>query len=241
MKHTFLKACLLIAAMSLAVSMFGASSSVDERMPRAPHYRPPDPSAPKVRVDGRARGTDDAILTLTVLAPEHVGLTTKEQPSLYWYQSRAARTRFEVTIMEPKAIVPVLETKFEPAGSEGVVRVNLADHNVKLKPGVEYRWTVAMVPDPDNRSKDVVASGVIKRIAPPDSLTKRLTDAPETELPFIYADEGFWYDSLEALSNLIDKQPADKGLHEVRAVYFMQVGLSEAARHEMKLASAGSH
>jgi hypothetical protein len=202
-------------------------------MPKAPVYKPPTLDAPKVRVDGRVRGTEDAALTLTVLAPESVGLTTKEQPSLYWYQSKPLNKHFELAIVEKNVIRPVLEAKFEASGA-GVQRVRLSDYNISLAEGVEYRWSVAIVLDPDNRSKDIVASGAIKRVKPAEKLLRRLKDAPASEVPYIYADEGVWYDSLEALSELVDAKPQDAKLHQIRAVYFMQVGLHDAAMHEMQ-------
>lgn len=233
MSHHF-RRCLVIL---LALASVGPARA---QMARAPIYKPAFPDAPKVRVDGRVRGSDDALLTLTVLAPEHVGLTTKENPSLFWYQSKAAKTKFELTISETKSVSPLLEVRLEQVPADGIQRVRLADYRVKLKTGVEYRWSVALVMDEENRSKDIVASGVIKRVEPAKSLQSRLPGAPESELPFIYADEGIWYDSLEALSDIIDRQPQDKGLREERAVYFMQVGLHEAALHEMKEAGSST-
>ena len=226
--------------MLLGLGAYGAyatrsASAPEDGMPKAPMYRPQIPQSTKMRVDGHVRGTDDAILTLTVLAPEDIGLTTKEQPSLYWYQSKAINTRFELTIVEKKAVTPVLEAKFEVTG-DGIQRLRLSDYKVNVALGVEYRWSVAMVVDAENRSKDVVASGVIKRVKPTEQLTQRLQGAPATEVPYIYADEGVWYDSLEALTTLIDTKPQDAKLHEIRAVYFMQVGLHDAAMHEMRLA-----
>ncbi|MEI6085657.1 MAG: DUF928 domain-containing protein [Verrucomicrobiota bacterium] len=206
------------------------------QMAHGPIYKEPFPNAPKMRVDGRVRGSDDALLTLTVLAPERVGQTTKAQPSLFWYQSKSNPTRFELTITEGQKPAPVLEVQFNRIPNDGVQRLRLADHNVTLTPGVEYRWSVAMIVDEENRSKDIVASGVIKRVEAPATLQKRVAGASDDDLAFIYADEGIWYDSLEALSNSIDKLPTKKELHEQRAVYFMQVGLNEAARHELKAA-----
>lgn len=228
--------------MILGLWMCGAAvvqsvQTPEEGMPKAPVYKPPTLDAPKVRVDGRVRGTEDAALTLTVLAPERVGLTTKEQPSLYWFQSKPVDNHFELTIIEKNVVKPVLEAKFE-ASAAGIQRVRLSDYNVSLAEGVEYRWSVAIVLDPDNRSKDIVASGVIKRVKPAEKLLGRLKGAPASEVPYIYADEGVWYDSLEALSELVDAKPQDAKLREIRAVYFMQVGLHDAAMHEMQ--SAGT-
>jgi hypothetical protein len=193
------------------------------------------PDAPTVRVDGHMRGTDDAALTLTVLTPQRVGLTTREQPSLYWFQSKPVDAHFEVILTEKNSIKPILEARFD-ASSSGVKRLRLSDYKISLAEGVEYRWSVAIVVDARDHSKDVVASGAIKRVKPTEKLLQRLQGAPATELPYIYADEGVWYDSLEALSELVDAKPQDTRLHEIRAVYFMQVGLYDAAMRDMQAA-----
>jgi hypothetical protein len=229
MRPALLKSCLLLVVVNFA-------ATVSAQMAKAPHYNPPIRNAPVVRVDGSTRAPEDALLTLTVLAPEHVGLTVREQPSLFWYQSKAAKARFELTIIEKKAISPMLDVKLDAAASDGIRRLRLSDYNVKLTEGVEYRWSVAMVVDPENRSRDLVASGVIKRVELPAALKSRLANEPTTEWPYVFADEGFWYDSLETLSDLIDADPDKKSLREVRAVFFMQVGLNDAARYELLMA-----
>ena len=53
----------------------------------APVYRPPLRGAPRGRVGGGSRGTGRESFVLSVLAPDHTGLTTSEQPSLYWFIS----------------------------------------------------------------------------------------------------------------------------------------------------------
>jgi Domain of Unknown Function (DUF928) len=211
----------------------GASQSV-----RAPIYREPFPDAPEVRVDGVARGADSALLTLTVLAPKRVGETTKEQPSLFWFQSKATTNRFELTIIQGKKPEPFVELTLNEPSTEGVQRLRLSQLNIKLAEGVEYRWAVSMVLDAKRRIKDVVASGVIKRIPPSKELLGRLAKSSPSEAPFIYADDGIWYDSLESLSDLIEKRPQDQKLHEERAIFFMQEGLEDAALYEGAIANA---
>lgn len=230
MMNTAYRPAAIVSAI-LATTLFASA-----QMAKGPTYRDPDPTGPKVRVDGRNRGTDDALLTLTVLAPERVGLTTKPQPSLFWYQSRAAKTHFELTICDRKAVTPLLEVKIATRPVDGIQRVRLSDFQVTLAPGVDYRWAVSLVIDEENRSRDVLASGMIRRTSVPPKLAERLTGAKPDDLPFIYADEGYWYDSLEALSDLIDRLPEQKVLHEHRAVYFMQAGLPEAAVFDMRTA-----
>ena len=129
-------------------------------------FRPATGSAPAVRVTGGSRGSGDATITLDVLAPDETGLTTQEQPSLFWYQSKPAEAKFELTLLQENKVKPLLQVKVERSAKAGIQRLKLSDHGVKLAPGVEYQWVVALVTDPDNRSSDLVASGVIKRIEP---------------------------------------------------------------------------
>jgi hypothetical protein len=55
-----------------------------------------------IRVGGGSRGGADDGLSVQVLVPEQIALTTQAQPSLYWYQNKAAKTQCEVTLTEPK-------------------------------------------------------------------------------------------------------------------------------------------
>src|SRR5271168_697816 len=52
-----------------------------------PHYVPPMRGAPGGRTGGGSRGIKGSDLTIAVLAPDHVGLTAEDQPTLYWYAS----------------------------------------------------------------------------------------------------------------------------------------------------------
>jgi hypothetical protein len=105
----------------------------------------------------------------------------------------------------------------------------LSDHDVKLVPGVEYQWVVALITDPDNRSSDLVASGVIKRVESSSELRQKLAQATPTSLPSVYAEEGIWYDALSALSDQIDAHPEDAALGATRADLLRQVGLKVGA------------
>ncbi|HEX2719391.1 MAG TPA: DUF928 domain-containing protein, partial [Candidatus Deferrimicrobium sp.] len=60
-------------------------------------------------------------------------------------------------------------------------------------------------------------------------LSARLTSAVSGRAPFIYAEEGFWYDALESISRMIEASPKDADLRQQRASLLEQVGLSEAA------------
>jgi hypothetical protein len=199
-------------------------------------YRAAAKSAPSVRVTGGSRGSGDATITLDVLAPDETGLTTQEQPSLFWYQSKPAEAKFELTLLEENKVKPLLQVKFERSSKAGIQRIKLFEHGVKLVPNVEYQWVVALVTDPDNRSSDLVASGAIKRIEPSAELKAKLAGASPAAAPGIYAEAGIWHDALATLSDLIDAQPDNKALRQTRADLLAQVGLKAAASSESALA-----
>jgi len=195
-------------------------------------FRPMTTGAPSVRVTGGSRGTGDATVTLDVLAPDEIGVTTQEQPSLFWFQSKPKNARFELTLLEDNKVKPIVQVMVERSPKAGIQRLKLSDHGAKLTPGVEYQWVVALVTDPENRSSDLVASGVIKRVEPSAELKEKVTKATPASRAGIYAEAGIWYDALAVLSDQIDAQPENKSLRETRRDLLRQVGLKAAADSE---------
>jgi hypothetical protein len=187
-------------------------------------------------VTGGSRGNGDSTITLDVLAPDETGLTTQEQPSLLWYQSKPAQAKFELTLLEENKPKPLLQVKANGNGRAGVQRIKLSDHNVKIAPGVEYQWVVALVTDPDNRSSDLVASGVIKRVEASADLKGKIAGATPSTLPGVYAEAGIWYDALSVLTDEIEADPGNKSLRDTRADLLRQVGLKAAAEADGTLA-----
>jgi hypothetical protein len=199
-------------------------------------YTAPKNVATGTRIDGDggSRGGGGNQPSLYVLAPNHTALTTKAQPSLFWYQSKPAGTRFELTVIEPKKPKPLLKVGAEKADQAGIHRLLLGKYNVTLTPGVTYRWAVALVPDQANRSEDVVAWGTIERTEPDAEFVTALANAQGLDKAALYAGKGFWYDALEAVTNAIDAAPKDKALRLQRATLLDQAGLKDAAASERK-------
>ncbi len=173
---------------------------------------------------GGARGTGGTDASVTALVPDAAALTTKEQPTLFWIQSKDANARLEVTLIEPGKPKPLLVVGSASA-KPGIHRIRLAKYAVKLAPDVAYRWSVSLVPNPSSRSLDAVASGNLKRIEPSKELAQELAAAKPADLPAIYAQAGIWYDALDAISNEIDANPKDSSLRHQRADLLKQVGL----------------
>jgi hypothetical protein len=191
-------------------------------------YKPPLRGTPGARVGGGTRGTgvDDA--TLLVLAPDHVGLTTQAQPTLYWYSDIPVNAHFEFALIDNNEIDPLLEIEVSDKPLSGIKHLDIGDYDITLQPGVSYQWTVALVVDENNRSTDVFSTGVIERIETDEALKKRIEGSKDRNRVAVYASEGIWYDALDAISSLIEQAPADQDLLSIRASLLEQAGLSAA-------------
>jgi hypothetical protein len=198
-----------------------------------PVYKPPLRGAPAGRIGGATRGTTEReSFSLLVLAPDHVGYTTKEQPCLYWYISKPTTYSVVLTVTERNAVKPLVEKILKGPEKVGIQSVCLADYGVRLRPNVQYKWFVALVPDAEHRSKDIMAGGILSLVDPQPSLLAKLKTVDSSNAHYIYAEEGFWYDALEAITRMIDASPDNADLHKQRASLLEQVGLAEAADFE---------
>jgi len=231
-KSSWVLAGLLFFCLVLVAPGQNTAPKEPAKKPSGVKFRPPATGAPSVRVTGGSRGTGDAAISLDVLAPDEIGVTTQEQPSLFWFQSKPADAKFELTLLQDNKVKPLVQVLVERSTKAGIQRLQLSDHGAKLAPGVEYQWVVALVTDPDNRSNDLVASGVIKRVEPGADLKEKISKATPASLAGVYAEAGIWYDALAVLSDQIEAQPANKSLREARSDLLGQVGLKAAAAAE---------
>jgi hypothetical protein len=193
----------------------------------APVYKPPLRGAPGGRVGGGTRGTGREAFILSVLAPPHTGLTTSEQPVLYWFISSPSSHPVELTLVDPQKADPLIELRIPPPVAAGVHRVNLAEHGVKLDPAVAYQWYVAVMPDTGRRSKDILAGASLERVPVPDDLVAKLSKAAKADRPAVYAGAGIWYDAIAALNELIDETPQNAALRTQRSALLREVGLPD--------------
>lgn len=228
----------VFAASILALGL-AATPSIAQQQPAnakasaAPAYTPPTRGAPSRRVGGSSRGVSSALPSVMVLVPDHVALTTSEQPVLYWYLSKPTSVRVEITLIDDKGETPLIEYSVKDAAGPAVHAVELAKHNVHLKPGVEYQWSIAVVPDPNERSSDVMAAGIIKRVDAPSAVASARSKGMDKQaLARTLAANGIWYDAIGLYCELIDARPNDRGLREERAALLDQVGLKDVANYD---------
>jgi hypothetical protein len=166
-----------------------------------------------------------ALPALLALTPEHLAQTVSEQPSLFWHIDAAAPegARVVFTLIDDAHIEPLVEMELSAPHAAGVQRVRLADCGVALELGVEYEWSIALVTDPANRSRDVVSTGYMRRVEWPAAL-----DPGAPTSAHAYAALGLWYDALETLGDTLQTSPGDARLIEQRNFLLHQAGLESA-------------
>ena len=130
-------------------------------------YQPPNRGAPKARVGGGTRSSNQ----LLALSPAgHVGLTSSEQPRLYWYLAPGFRNALRLRVAVADAPAPLLDVPLPAQMNGGIQHLDLAQHGLRLVPGPVYQWWVLLEPLPHQGREKVVSSGAIQLAAPDPQL-----------------------------------------------------------------------
>lgn len=223
----------LIAALALALAWIPTASAESKQgtdvSAAPPLYQLPKVGKPTGRVGGGRRGDVAALPAVYALVPDHVGYSASSQPVLYWYMSEQAKgdVLFELTLIDEKSVDPLIDRRFTAPRKPGLQRVDLSTLGVRLEPGQEYQWSISLVPDPKDRSKDLVATGWIEVVPPPDGMADRLAAAGPGGAAAVYGEAGLWYDTLDATMAQADR--GDAQAQGQLAGLLKQVGLPEDA------------
>ena len=189
-------------------------------------YVPPQLGQPRETIGAGVRSPAPAVRPV-ILAPDHVGLTSKPGPVLYWFLSEDVNREVEIKVSEDSVnSAPLLTLILSAPVAAGIHSVSLAKHGVELELGTPYRCVVSLIVDPESRVNDVVSKARIQRRAPSESVLEQLESAGSEEQAFVYAGNGFWYDAIAAASSGSGAAPGD------RSALLVQVGLAEVAAYD---------
>jgi len=97
-------------------------------------YKPPRKGAPAPgsRRGGGSRGMNKSVPVISLLAPDHVGLTLQEQPVLFWFTPTKQSGPVEFTLTVASADTPVVEAKLPLPTQPGLQQIRLSDYKVRL-------------------------------------------------------------------------------------------------------------
>ena len=205
-----------------------------------PLYKAPLRGTPAGRQSGGTRGLSK-IPAFALLAPRHTGLTLSEQPTLYWFSSESTKCPVDLTILMGKEMKSILQIRIADEIRAGFHPIHLADHGIRLQTDVVYQCFVSMVTDPKHPSKDIISGGAIERIAYPKNFQKTLKETDSKRIPHVYAEEGLWYDAMNALCRRIDAAPHDSLPYKQRISLLRQGDLTETADYETEHSMPALH
>ena len=213
------------------------AAAPDESPPPERTYKPPPRGAPGGRVGGATRGTIKVtapLPTIDLLAPDgHTGLTTRANPTLYFFVSQPVSWPMQFTISTASQPRPILEANIPAPRQPGVYPINTAKYPVRLEPEVLYTWSVSVILNPKARSRDIVATASLLRTSAEPGTEAALREAPANRRAALLAQAGLWYDAVAAAAEAV---PFDR--HATLDALMYDVGLVDAARYDRQAAGA---
>ncbi len=187
-------------------------------------YQPPSPSAEgkRIVVNRQETGTDNVFLT--VLSPNHIGLTIFEQPALFWFIDTHSDHPVDVIITDENNTQLLLDVRMLPPIRPGIHKVDLKDYGIKLHPDTPYQWKVML--QGATQGESLMTRGWVMRINPPSHLVT-IPDQPSIQTAPLdqLVEAGLWYDAFWALSERIQSEPLNGPDLEQRASLLEQIGL----------------
>lgn len=194
-------------------------------------FTPPKRGAPITRIGGGTRG-DNHRLILNVLAPEQTSWTSKTQPVLYWSISAPTTIEHELILNDDHSVKPLLAIHSSDPITAGIHKLQLAAHQIYLQAGIEYEWSVSLIHDPQQPSRNRVASATLTYVKASPELAMQVTNKSPLKAASLWAEHGYWYDTLESLSEPLEQNPNNQLLKRYRSTLLDQVGLSGADTHQ---------
>jgi hypothetical protein len=196
-RRAFSMAAVGIAAGGLLVQT-GLAQPAGQQPPGMDSLR--DRSTPRGRIGTNTRSdpSDHGALALELVAPlRDVGLTMTGQPSLYYLLSGRVTQPVRWAISTPGQSRPLAYLELPRTRPAGLGIVRLRDHSVRLTSNLTHVWSVELELDPNNPSRDLVASAPIKYDPADPTLERAVREALPERRHAVLAQAGYWYDAVE--------------------------------------------
>ena len=168
---------------------------------------------------------------LTPLLPESkIGRTVSEYPIFFFYLPKTEAQVAEFVLQDEKGN-QIYQTTLKINNSSGVIGVSIpTNQNVSpLQVGKKYRWSVGLICDTEDRSKDVFEAGIVRRVELSADIRSKLEKADPRQKAVIYAQTGIWQDALGTLAAARLANPNDPDLTADWKILLDSVNLGEIA------------
>ncbi|HBL10208.1 MAG TPA: hypothetical protein DD379_02000 [Cyanobacteria bacterium UBA11162] len=205
---------------------------------QSPSRNQPTPPAPPASID--APGARESVpvqlrstcLTsekpLTPLMPQGSGLTVAAYPEFFFYIPETSATKAEFVLVDSKG-EEVYKFSFRITGEPGIISLSIPKFATipPLEIGKNYRWSLSVICNPQDRLEDASVMGSIQRVEPNPTLRAELKQVTPRAQVFLYAENGIWYDALATLAALRRAYPNDWTVTSDWTTLLESVGLKE--------------
>lgn len=243
---------LLFSTLAVTAMPSGTSLTQVNRQPAKPPFKPRRRSLLRFKVPGirgsrnleagAARGQCSPQAISAVLSPKSLGmkkteipveLTVSDRPTFFVNVPQTAAKQASFLLRNESGDQVLLEKTLSLNSTNGILAFTLPADFPGLEVGQKYRWRLSLLCDPtgSDRSGDANASGWIERVTPSPEIAKKLAAATDTiDRIAIYADNGYWQDTLKALADLRAANPNDPDLASDWLNLFKSVYLPKLAQ-----------
>lgn len=181
-------------------------------------FNAPQRGLPGRREGGGTRG--DQLQLVALLPRTNLGLTTAAYPRFFWSVPSGIRAKYvEFSLFQGEEQAPnatlIYRTTFEIAGTPGIASLTLPE-TADLPPlevGKDYQWSVKIAGDLNNLNdpqRNFRVNGWVQRVTPSPQLSEQLSQASLPDRAALYAQNGFWFDTLDVLAKLRCENPNDR-------------------------------
>lgn len=195
---------------------------------------PPNQGSPsgRRRGGGSRKGPCDRYLPLTALVPANsTGKTTSKHPTLWFYlpEKPTPETTISFTLQDANDNY-VYQTRVAATdATPGLFSVSVPATVKPLETGKTYSWLLSVSCQPQNPSTAVAVYGTLQKSDLSAQLQTALKSASPLEQASLYAENGIWYDALNTLAVLYQKNPKQQAAAVAWTSLMQQIDLTTLA------------
>lgn len=200
-----------------------------------PYVPPIGLGAPGRRESAGTRGCGfgNPASLIALMPAENIGLTSDRSLRFYWYMPVSQAQFVEFTLSQVDgdgaAIAPLYTTRLAAPSEAGIVSLELPQTAdiAPLEAGDRYRWQVAAFCNPQSENGDLQIEGWVAYQPPSQALQGILAAVSTSDQVSLYAQNGYWFDTVNELAALTTTTPDDEDLQARWAELLLSVGLDD--------------
>src|SRR5919199_432197 len=183
---------------------------------------------------GHCKADEGKVIQMQALQPDtNIGLTITGKPTFFFQISSSSVEEATFKLLNAKGDTIIYEKTFPLTKTGGVMSFTLPADAEALDVGKEYTWELVANCDPLDQQGNPRVQGSIKRVQPDQKLASDLARASIRDRVGLYAEAGYWYDSLKILADLRSNNPKDSTLISDWNDLLESAGLGQVAKQPL--------